>query len=214
MKKNYTLQELEELIPDYIEGHCELEETRQIEDVMANNSVFSELVQVERRVAESLMDLPKEYQPQRALEHNLTRLKARIESEQSSSSWYESFMAWFKSPLPAALGVLFACVIAFNLNQPTNNQFTTLSDPSDNTVIPVEQPVMIRVIFDTGSLNKNQVPKRVETLKNLYSLSLIEGPDSLGSYVFLVEDKKQLKNIINDLNTDKSISFVGETVSP
>jgi len=183
-KKQLNLQELEFYISDYVEGIC----------------------------APEIGALPKEHKTERAMEHNFTRLQARIDSEQKAGL---PIMDWFKRLFPATLGVALACTLAFNLYQPENNEFTTLSDPSSEEANLNENKTLLRVIF---AQSKPQANEQYSTQNNLsqiqdkYPLTLVEGPDSLGSYVFTVQHEESLDELILKLNNESSIAFVGKTI--
>jgi len=103
--KKYNVRELEDHITDYIDGTCSPEISAQIKAELERNDAFASLLIFEQQIADSLQ-LPSEYTPARSVDHNFTRLKARINEEENKPSPIETFFNWLKAPLPAMFAYL------------------------------------------------------------------------------------------------------------
>jgi len=206
-KQNYSLRELEDYLSEYIDGTCPSEIRAQIEAEAKRNDEFASLLMFEQQISKSL-DLPKEYTPSRSVDHNFTRLKARINAEENKPSFLQGLFNWIKAPVPAMFAVCFAVLVAVAIQSPDNNEFVTLSD-HNGTAINTENVHLIRVIFT----NENS-PSKLDSFEKQYSLNLIKGPDSLGSYIFALDKSNNADTLVTNLNDDPTISFAGKTVSP
>ncbi len=205
-KKILSQQELENKLSDYIAGVTEPEISAQIEALAESNNEFASLLLFERELIKS-MNQPQEYSPSRAVEHNFTRLKARIKEEQKHIPIYQKLFDAFKKPLPAMFAVACAILITVSIQSPSNNEFVTLSDP-DTQVANPENLELLRIIFSTEHNAKDIVE-----FEKRYALKTIKGPDSAGSYVFALDKEKASDTLIATLQKDPSITFVGKTVT-
>ncbi len=191
----YSRQELENALPDYLFGVASPAVAEAIEALAETDADFASVLAAERRIAAAL-DEPREFELDRAAEHDFTRLKARIRSE-SLPRW----RGWLQNvvqPLPALAA---AVVVAIGLLALPNEDdgFRTLSDSAGPSV------GQIRVIF-----REPPSAGEVEQFERRYSLRQEAGPDMAGSYVFSVDDTRALSEVIEVLREDASLSFVGE----
>ena len=193
---SYSRQELENALPDYLFGVASPAVAEAIEALAETDADFASVLATERRIAAAL-DEPREFELDRAAEHDFTRLKARIQNDSVPRwrSWLQSMM----QPLPALAA---AVVVAIGLLALPNEDggFRTLSDSTGPAV------GQIRVIF-----REQPSAGEVERFERRYSLRQEAGPDMAGSYVFsVVDDTQELGEVITILQEDASLSFVGE----
>ena len=191
----YSRQELENALPDYLFGVASPAVAEAIEALAKTDPDFASVLATERRIAAAL-DEPREFELDRAVEHDFTRLKARIQNDSTPQwrRWLQSIMR----PLPALAA---AAVVAIGLSTlpAEDNGFRTLSDSAGPAA------GQIRVIF-----RERPSAGELEQFERRYSLRQAAGPDMAGSYVFSVADSRELSGLIELLREDASLSFVGE----
>jgi len=86
--------------------------------------------------------------------------------------------------------------------------YVCLSD-NDGSTINTENVHLIRVIF-----SEEQTQTDLNNFGSSYSLDLVQGPDSLGSYIFSLDKNKNADQLISTLENHSAISYAGKTVSP
>lgn len=193
---DYSRQALEDALPDYLHGVAPAPVAQAIESLAETDSDFASVLAAERRIA-AAMSASQEFELDRAAQHDFTRLKARIRSEERPA-----WQSWLKSiarPIPALAAALVVAVGLFVLPE-ENNEFRTASDGS----APVAG--QIRVIFEA----ELTVPE-LQQFERRYSLQREAGPDTAGSYLFSVDESQEIADVVTRLREDTSLTFVGES---
>ena len=188
----YSRQELENALPDYLFGVASPAVAEAIEALAENDADFASVLATERRIAAALNE-PREFELERAPEHDLTRLKARIQSASAPRTWLRSarqLLPAFTAAVVVAVGLLTVPI--------EDEGFRTLSDSEDSAV------GQIRVIF-----HEQPSAGTIAQFEHRYALQQEAGPDMAGSYVFSVADTRKLSEVLKALQEDAALSFVG-----
>ena len=188
----YSRQELENALPDYLFGAASPAVAEAIEALAQSDADFAGVLAAERRIAAALNE-PREFELDRAPEHDFTRLKARIQSASAARAWLRSArraLPAFAAAVVVAVGLLAVPV--------EDEGFHTLSDNANSAV------GQIRVIF-----REQPSAGTIAQFERRYALRQEAGPDTAGSYVFSVNDTRELSEVLKALREDAALSFVG-----
>ena len=188
----YSRQELENALPDYLFGAASPAVAEAIEALAQTDADFAGVLATERRIAAALNE-PREFELDRAPEHDFTRLKARIQSASAPRAWLHSarqLLPAFTAAVVVAVGLLAVPV--------EDEGFHTLSDSANSAV------GQIRVIF-----REPPSAGTIAQFEHRHALRQEAGPDMAGSYVFSVADTRELSEVLKALREDAALSFVG-----
>lgn len=188
-------KQLEDALPDYFVGAVSAAVAKQIEDLATSDPEFAKALEAERQLFTAFSG-PNELELDRAADHDFARLKARIESDEVSgpSRWFAQLFA----PLTAVAAMLVVAIGIF-IVPPEDAAFRTLSD----SAVAVEAEV--RVIF-------HELPSSdlIEEFEQRYRLRLHSGPDTANSFLFSIEDDREVSDVVRALGADPSLAFSGE----
>lgn len=188
----YSRQELENALPDYLFGAASPAVAEAIEALARTDADFAGVLATERRIAAALNE-PREFELDRAPEHDFTRLKARIQRASAPRAWLRSarqLLPAFTAAVVVAVGLLAVPI--------EDEGFHTLSDSANSAV------GQIRVIF-----REPPSAGTIAQFEHRYALRQEAGPDMAGSYVFSVADTRELSEVLKALREDAALSFVG-----
>ena len=194
----YSRKTLEKALPDYLVGAANQDLVAAIESLARTDEAFANLLARERRVFDA-MKQPREFELDRAAEHDFTRLKARIRSEEASAAASRgNWLSWVLRPAPALAAVMVAAIVMVTMLPVEDEGFRTLSDTTTTSAGDV------RVIFE--SLPSEA---QIENFEARYSLQYQSGPDTAGSYIFSTDGQGTTPELLEALRRDPALTFVG-----
>ena len=188
----YSRRELENALPDYLFGAASPAVAEAIEALAQTDADFAGVLATERRIAAALNE-PREFELDRAPEHDFTRLKARIQRAPAPRTWLRStrqLLPAFAAAVAVAVGLLAVPI--------EDEGFHTLSDSANSAV------GQIRVIF-----REPPSAGTIAQFEHRHALRQEAGPDMAGSYVFSINDTRELGEVLKALREDAALSFVG-----
>lgn len=188
----YSRRELENALPDYLFGAASPAVAEAIEALAQTDADFAGVLATERRIAAALNE-PREFELDRAPEHDFTRLKARIQRAPAPRAWLRSIrqlLPAFAAAVVVAVGLLAVPI--------EDEGFHTLSDSANSAV------GQIRVIF-----REPPSAGTIAQFEHRHALRQEAGPDMAGSYVFSINDTRELGEVLKALREDAALSFVG-----
>jgi hypothetical protein len=204
----YSLKELKELIPLYLNNQLSEKERRAFEDglnqypeLLPELKEFSEIKEIYKEI-EKDVPLPSDALFQRVLRNIKPKSEISLFSEKKNYlEQIQDFSKWvFHSPrlswgiVLVQLTIILLLLIAL----PKEDPFRTLTSRSPQ---PTEG-IKINVIFD-----KESKEKEIMDLLIKVGAIIIRGPSPEGLYIIEIEKKQDIKKVIEDLKETRIVKF-------
>jgi hypothetical protein len=204
----YSLKELKELIPLYLNNQLSEKERRAFEDglnqypeLLPELKEFSEIKEIYKEI-EKDVPLPSDALFQRVLRNIKPKSEISLFSEKKNYlEQIQDFSKWvFHSPrlswgiVLVQLTIILLLLIAL----PKEDPFRTLTSRSPQ---PTEG-IKINVIFD-----KESKEKEIMDLLIKVGAIIIRGPSPEGLYIIEIERKQDIKKVIEDLKETRIVKF-------
>jgi hypothetical protein len=204
----YSLEELRELIPLYLNQRLSEKERRTFEDglhqypeLKSELKEFSEIKEIYKEIEEDV-SLPSDAIFQRVLKNIQPQIKiSLIPPKKSFLEQIQDVLKWvFHSPRLSwgVVAVQLAIILLLLITLPKEDLFRTLTS---RTPKPAEG-VKINVIFD-----KEAKEKEIMDLLIKAGAIIIRGPSPEGLYIVEVERKQDIKKVIENLKEARIVKF-------
>lgn len=209
----YDADMLRDMIPQYVNGHLEAEETRAFEKGLAEHpELAAELAEYEA-IRDSYDDVEKEIPfPQQDLLFD--RIMSTIEREEASArpparavtagfadKLADLFRSLFASPRLAwsVVAVQVVLLVTLLAVQPDQSRYQTLTAPGTSSS---DQPVL-NVVFDEKASEKE-----IRALLLKTATTIIDGPSREGLYILATSRERSLEDIAEELAQSDLVIFV------
>jgi len=204
----YSLEELKELIPLYLNQRLSEKERRAFEDglnqypgLKVELKEFSEIQKIYKEIEKDVA-MPSDTLYQRVLKNIQPQIKfSLVPAKKSYLGQIQDFLKWvFHSPRLSwgIVVVQLAIILLLLIALPKEGPFRTLTS---RTPLPAEG-IKINVIFD-----KESKEKEIMDLLIRVGAIIIRGPSPEGLYIIEIERKQDIKRVIEDLKETRIVKF-------
>ena len=204
----YSLKELRELIPLYLNNQLSEKERKEFEDALhqypelkSELKEFTEIKDIYKEI-EKDVPLPSDALFQRVLKNIQPQIKLSLVPEKNN--YLEQIQGFLKrifhSPRLSwgIVAVQLAIILLLLIALPKEDHFRTLTS---RTPLPAEG-IKINVIFD-----KESKEKEIMDLLIKVGAIIIRGPSPEGLYIMEIERNQDIKRVLEDLKKTQIVKF-------
>jgi len=204
----YSLEELRELIPLYLNNQLSEKEKKEIEDALHQHpelkselKEFSEIKEIYKEI-EKDVPLPSDALFQRVLKNIQPQIKfSLVPAKKSYLGQIQDFLKRVLGSPRVSWGIVavqFAIILLLLIALPKEGPFRTLTS---RTPLPAEG-IKINVIFDKESKEKEIMDLLIKA-----GAIIIRGPSPEGLYIIEIERNQDIKRVIEDLKETRIVKF-------
>jgi len=204
----YSLEELRELIPLYLNQRLSEKERRAFEDSLnqypelkSELNEFSEIKEIYKEIEKDVL-LPSDALYQRVLKNIQPQIKfSLVPAKKSYLGQIQDFLKRVLGSPRVSWGIVavqFAIILLLLIALPKEGPFRTLTS---RTPLPAEG-IKINVIFDKESKEKEIMDLLIKA-----GAIIIRGPSPEGLYIIEIERKQDIKRVIEDLKETRIVKF-------